>query len=67
MISQFSQFSCSDGRWGKKIIIFGPDMSSSEHVGNKKKDILVPREGPTQSLDDSSLIAEAKYPINFCK
>ena len=40
-------------------------MSSSAHVGNKTKDILILGGGPTQGLDDTTLTAEAKYPINF--
>ena len=32
----------------KNVIIFGVDMSSSVHVDNKKKDILILGEGPTQ-------------------
>ena len=40
-------------------------MSSSVHVGNKAKDILILGGGPTQGLDDTTLKAEAKYPINF--
>ena len=40
-------------------------MSSSAHVDNKGKDILILGEGPTQGLDDTTLTAEAKYPINF--
>ena len=39
-------------------------MSSFVHVDNKKKDILVLGEGPTQGLDDTTLTAEAKYCIN---
>ena len=39
-------------------------MSSSVHVNNKNKDILILGEGPTQGLDDATA-AEAKYPINF--
>ena len=31
----------------------------------KKSGILALGEGPTQGLDDTSLTAEAKYPINF--
>ena len=31
----------------------------------KKYNILVAGEGPTQRLDDSTITAEAKYPINF--
>ena len=40
-------------------------MSSSVHVDNKRKDILILGEGPTQGLDDTALTAEAKYPINL--
>ena len=39
-------------------------MSSSVHVDNKGKDILILGEGPTQRLN-RTLTAEAKYPINF--
>ena len=59
------QFLWSDGSWGKNTIIFGADMSSSMHVDNKKKDILVFDEGPTQILHDTTMTVEAKYPINF--
>ena len=40
-------------------------MSSTVHVDNKGKNILILGEGPTQGLDDTTLTAEAKYPINF--
>ena len=42
-------------------------MSLSVHIDNKKKDIFILGEGPTQGLDDTTLTltAEAKYPINF--
>ena len=39
-------------------------MSSSVHVDNKGKDILILGWEPTLGLD-TTLIAEAKYPINF--
>ena len=39
-------------------------MSSSIHVDNKKKDILVLGRGPTQELE-STLTAEKMYFINF--
>ena len=45
---------------GKNVIIFGADMSSSVHVDNKGKDILILGEGPTQGLDDIILTTEAK-------
>ena len=40
-------------------------MSSSVHVDNKKKDVLVLGEGPTQGLDGITLTAEKKYSISF--
>ena len=52
---------------GENIIIFGVNMSSSVHIGNKNKDILILGEGPTQGLDDTTLTAEANYSINFTK
>ena len=51
--------------WGKNVIIFGADMSSSVHIDNKNKDILILVEGSTQGLGDTTLTAEAIYPINF--
>ena len=62
-----SQFSWTYGSMGRNIIIFGVDMSSSVHVGNKGKDILILGEGPIQGLDDTTLTAEATYPINFAQ
>ena len=40
-------------------------MSSSVHINNKNKDTLILSRGPTQGLDDTTLTAEAKCPINF--
>ena len=50
---------------GKNAIIFGADMKSSVQFNNKGKDILILGEGPTQVLDDTTLIAEVIYPINL--
>ena len=50
---------------GKNIIILGADMSSSVHIDNKNKDILILGEGPTQRLDDTKLTAEDIYLITF--
>ena len=43
-------------RWkhGKKVITFGADISSSAHIDNKNKNILILGEGPTQVLDDTT-------------
>ena len=48
---------------GKTFIIFGADTSPSVHIDNKNQDILILCEGTTQGLDDTTLKAEAKYPI----
>ena len=39
---------------GKNVIIFGVDMSSTVHIDNKKKDILILGFGPRQGLDDTT-------------
>ena len=36
---------------GRNVIIFGVDISSSQHIGNKKKDILILGKGPAQGLE----------------
>ena len=48
----------------RNAIVFGADMSSSVHVNNKGKCILILGEGPTQGLNHT-LTAEAKHSINF--
>ena len=40
-------------------------MSSSVYIDNKKKDILILGEGPTQGLDGTTLTAEKIYSISF--
>ena len=62
-----SEFSLPDGSKGKYAIVFGINMSSSVHYDNKKKDILILGIGPTQGLDDTTLIAKAQYSINFSR
>ena len=58
-------FPHSSGGFGNNTIIFGVDMSSSLHVDNKKKGILILGEGSTQGLDGRALIAEKMYSINL--
>ena len=41
-------FSFPSGGFGSNVTIFVVDMSSSVHVDNKEKDILILRKGPTQ-------------------
>ena len=60
-----SEFLFTDGSFGKNVIIFGADTSSSVHIDNKGKDILIFGEGPMQGLDDGTVTAEIIYRINF--
>ena len=59
-----STFSFPSGGLGQNVIIFGVDMSSSVHVHNKKKDILILGKGLLQGLEHI-LAAENMYSINF--
>ena len=59
-----SSFSFPGGGFGQNVLIFGVDMSSSAHIDNKKKDMLVLGKGPRQGLKHN-LTAEKMYSINF--
>ena len=59
-----SSFSFPSGGFGQNVLIFDADMSTSIHIDNKKKDILVHGRGLTQGLE-STLTAEKMYSINF--
>ena len=59
-----SSFSFPGGGFGQNVLIFGVDISSSAHVNNKKKNILVLGKGPTQGLEHT-LTADKMYSINF--
>ena len=50
-----------DNGFGKNCIIFGVDMSSSVHVDNNKKDIIILGKGPTQGLDGTTFNIEKSY------
>ena len=49
--------------FGQNLIIFGADTSSSVHIDNKKKDILILGKGPTQGLKHT-LTPEKMYLVN---
>ena len=59
------EYSSPDGSVGKNVIGFGVDMSSSVHIDNDGKDILIHCKGPTQELDGTTFTVEPLYPINF--
>ena len=69
-------FSLSDGTGiGKNLIIFGTDMSSSVHIDDKKKQIIITKirirnilvlgKGSIDGLYDTTLTAEKEYSMNF--
>ena len=47
-----------DGGFGENIINFGVENSSSIHVNNTKKDILILWKGPVDRLADATVIVE---------
>ena len=49
---------------GRNGIIFGVQLSSSVHVDNKKKNILILGKGTTQGLEHTQT-AEEMYSLNF--
>ena len=59
-----SVYSVGNG-FGRNVIIFGVDMSSSVHVDNKGKDTSILGKNPTQRLGERSLTAEKTYSVNF--
>ena len=60
-----SEFLFTNGIYGKNVIIFVADMSSSLYVENKSKVTLILLERLTQRSNDMALTAEAKCSINF--
>ena len=54
-------------RWKqwKNAIIFGVDHSSSVHIDDRNKNVLVVSEGSTKGLEGATITAETKYAINF--
>ena len=50
----------------RNVIFFRVDMSLSQHIDNKKKDILILSKSPTQGLEHT-LTAEKLHSINFTK
>ena len=53
--------------WGKNVVIFRAENSSLVHIDNKKKDILVFGEGPTQWVDNTLVSGKAKHSTNILR
>ena len=60
------KFFVTDGSGcAKRVIICGAGMSSSAHVVNEKKVILIHGKDPADGLNDTTLTAEKEHYINF--
>ena len=62
-----SEFLFTDRSMGKNVIIFGADMSSSVHINNENKNILILGEGPTRGLDHTTLRQKLYILLNLQK
>ena len=60
------EFSFGNG-FGRNVIIFGVDMSSSVHTNNKTKNILVLGKDFVQGLKNTAIYSEKMYSVNFTK
>ena len=67
MITTEAKYSINFSRSNRKFCLSLHYNSSPVHTDNKKKDILVLGERPTQGLDDTMITTETKYSINFSR
>ena len=59
-VYKYTKLSLPEGSIRKNFVIFGVNTSSSMHISNKKKDILILGIGLVQKLDDTSLTGEGQ-------
>ena len=59
------EFSLGSRRFGRNVIIFGADTSSSVHVNNKKNNMLVLGKDFVQGINGTTIYVEKDYSINF--
>ena len=58
-------FSHPSGGYGKIVIIFGADLSSSVHANNRANNILVLGKDFIQGINGTTIYAEKMYSTNF--
>ena len=58
-------FSNPSGGYGKNVIIFGADLSSSVHANNRANNILVLGKDLIQGINGTAISAERMYSTNF--
>ena len=61
------EFSFGSNGFGRNIIIFGADMSSSVHATNRTKNALILGKDFIQGLDNTAIYAEKLYSTSFTK
>ena len=59
------EFSFGSNEFGRNVIIFRSDMSSSVHANNKTKNISFLGKDFVQRLDNATIYEEKLYSINF--
>ena len=59
------EFSFGSRGFGRNVIIFGADMSSSVHNNNKTRSILVLDKDFMQEIDGTTVYTEKSYLVNF--
>ena len=60
-----SSFSFPGGGFGQNVLTFGVDMSSSVHIDNNKKDILVLGKGLQKNCTRLILLLQKKFLLKF--
>ena len=65
MVLDLIQFLLTSGEWGKNVVIFRVDNSSLVYADNRKKDIPIFVEEPTDGLDGTTIMAEVEYCVNI--
>ena len=58
-------FSHASGGYGKNVIIFGADMSSSVHAYSKVNNVLVLGKAFIQGINGTIIYAEKMYSLNY--
>ena len=59
------EFSHPSGRYGRNVIIFGADLSSSRHANNRTNNVLVLVKDFIQRINGTTIYLEQIYSTNF--
>ena len=53
--------------FARDLVTYGADNNSSSHTYNRKNDVLVLKEGPTDDINGTINAAEKNFNIDFSK